>query len=329
MEDIIEKLKKYKLLGKGGAGFPTGLKWEAVKNAKGEKKFVVCNASEGEPETFKDGYILENFPDKVIFGIKIAMKVLGADSACIYLRRDYFYKFGHKLKALAGDMPLTLFKKIGGYIAGEETSLLEAIEGRRPEPRIRPPYPAESGLFGFPTLINNVETFYRVSEISEGKYAGMRFYSISGDIKNKGVYEFPESALISQILRETNNFPDFDFFVQAGGGASGEILLKKEIEKPLQGTGSIVVYDLKNTDPYSLMEKWADFFFQGNCDKCVPCREGIYRILEMAKEKKINKALMGEILFAMEETSFCPLGKSAAKPFRGLLDPVRGLVKKE
>jgi len=318
MEDIIEKIKKSKLLGRGGAGFPTGLKWEAVKNAKSEKKFVICNASEGEPETFKDGHILENFPDKVIAGIKIAMEAVGADSACIYLRHDYFYKFGHKLKELAGSS-ITLFKKTGGYIAGEETSLLEAIEGKKPEPRMKPPYPTESGLFGFPTLINNIETFYRVWEISEGKYNGKRFYSISGAVKNKGVYEFSENALISQILRETNNFPDFDFFVQAGGGASGEILLKEEIDKPSEGSGSIIVYDLKNTDPYLLMEKWADFFFQGNCDKCVPCREGIYRILEMAKAKKIDKAAIEEILFAMEETSFCPLGKGATKPFRGLL----------
>jgi NADH:ubiquinone oxidoreductase subunit F (NADH-binding) len=322
MEDIIEKLKKYNLLGRGGAGFPTGLKWEAVKNAKGEKKFVVCNASEGEPGTFKDGYILENFPDKVISGIKIALETLGAESACVYLRSDYFYKFGHRLKALAGALPLTLFKKAGGYIAGEETSLLEAIEGKRPEPRMKPPYPVESGLFGFPTLINNVETFYRVWEISKEKYEGKRFYSISGAIKNKGVFEFSENAFISQILRETNNLPEFDFFVQAGGGASGEILLKEEIDKPLQGAGSIVVYDLKNTDPYLLMEKWADFFFMGNCDKCVPCREGIYRILEMAKKKKIDKTIMDEILFALEETSFCPLGKGTAKPFRGLLEKI-------
>ncbi len=322
MEDIIEKLKKSNLTGRGGAGFPTGLKWEAVKNAKGEKKFVICNASEGEPETFKDGYILENFPEKVIFGIKIAMQSVGSDSACIYLRSDYFYKFGHRLKALAENMPLTIFKKAGGYIAGEETSLLEAIEGKRPEPRMKPPYPTENGLFGFPTLINNVETFYRVWEISEGKYDGKRFYSVCGAVKNKGVCEFSENTPISQILRETNNFPDFDFFVQAGGGASGEVLLKEEIDKPLCGVGSIVVYDLKRTDPYLLMEKWADFFFRGNCDKCVPCREGIYRLLEMAKRKKINKGVMEEILFTMEETSFCPLGKSATKPFKSLLEKI-------
>ena len=202
-KNIITKLKENNLLGRGGASFPTSIKWKTVKKAKAKKKYIICNGAEGEPNLFKDGFILQNYPKEVIEGIKIALKTIDHSSAYIYLRKDYYRKFKRKLEKLIKGLPITLFKKTGDYLAGEETSVFEAIEGERPEPRIKPPFPSQSGLWGYPTLINNVETFYCVAKIAKGKYKGTCFYSISGDIKNKGVYELPENYSISQILKET------------------------------------------------------------------------------------------------------------------------------
>jgi NADH:ubiquinone oxidoreductase subunit F (NADH-binding) len=319
-KDIITKLKKDKLLGRGGAAFPTGLKWEMVKSAKAKKKYIICNASEGEPNVFKDGFILKNYPEEVIEGVKIALETIDNSSAYIYLRKDYYAKFKKNLEKLIGNLPIKLFKKTGGYLAGEETSIFEAIEGKRPEPRIKPPFPPQAGLFDCPTLINNLETFYQVAKIAKNQYQKTRFYSISGEVKNEGVYQLSEDWSISQILKETKNWPDFDFFVQSGGGASGEILLSDELNQPARGQGAIVVFNRKKTNPFSLMKKWIDFFLEANCDKCVPCREGVYRMAEMLKKEKIDKEILSDLFFVLEETSFCALGKGVVVPFRSLIN---------
>jgi NADH:ubiquinone oxidoreductase subunit F (NADH-binding) len=216
-------------------------------------------------------------------------------------------------------------------LAGEETTLLNAIEGReRLEPRIKPPFPPQEGLWGYPTLINNVETFYFVSKIAKNEYKNTRFYSISGDVKNKGVFELSADCSIKQTLMETENYPNFDFFAQVGGGASGEILLEKELGRPVCGSGAILIFNKKKINPIALMKKWADFFIKENCDKCVPCREGTIRIKEILKEKKINKKKLQDIFFALKETSFCAFGKSVPLPFESLLSkvyPVRNFKK--
>jgi NADH:ubiquinone oxidoreductase subunit F (NADH-binding) len=323
-QDIISKLKKSGLKGRSGSSFPTGLKWESVKNAKASKKYVICNAAEGEPEVFKDDYILKNYPDKVIEGMKIALKTIDHSSGYIYINKEYFKKYGNKLKKLIGKLPISIFLKkteFGKYIGGEETSLIESIEGKRAEPRQKPPHPTQAGLFGYPTLVNNVETFYYVSKINENKYNNERFYCISGEVKNKGVFEFPEDWTIKKVLKETDNWPDFNFFVQVGGGAEGEIFLSKELDKPVKYLASIIVFNLK-TDPYSLMGKWVDFLMKGNCDKCVPCREGLYRLSEMIKKRKIDKNTLEDLFLVLEETSFCPLGRGATIPFKSLISKV-------
>jgi len=319
---IIEKLKKANLKGRGGAGFPTGLKWEMVKKSRAKRKYIICNGSEGEPNVFKDGFILKNYPEEIIDGIKIALEVINDSSAYIYLRKDYYQKFKNKLKKIIGRSPIILFKETGGYLCGEETTLLESIEGKKEEPRAKPPYPSEAGLWGYPTLINNVETFYYVAQIAKNNYQETRFYSLSGDVKNKGVYELPVKWTIKQILKKTNNFPRFNFFVQSGGGAAGEILTDKEINRPVKGTGAIIVYNLKKTKPVQLMKKWINFFLKENCGKCLPCREGVYRINEILNKNKIDKKLLEDLLFVLKETSFCPLGKSIATPFRDLINKI-------
>jgi NADH:ubiquinone oxidoreductase subunit F (NADH-binding) len=321
-ENIIAKLKENNLLGRGGAGFPTALKWESVKNTKAEKKYVVCNGSEGEIAVFKDGFILDNYPNDLVFGIKLALESVGASLAYIYLNKNYYKKFKSRLEKIVGNLPIKIIKKSGGYLAGEETALCEAIEGKRPEPKIKPPFPAQSGIFGYPTLINNVETFYYVAKIAKNEYRNTRFYSISGDVKNPDVYELPVNYSIKKVLKETGNYPKFNFFIQVGGGSSGEILLENEIGRSVCGAGAIIVYDMGKTDLMSLMKKWADFFTKENCDKCVPCREGIFRIAEMISNKKIKKDVMDDILFTLRETSFCSLGKSAVVPFESLLNKI-------
>lgn len=321
--DIIEKLKKAELKGRGGAEFPTGLKWEMVKKEKAEKKYVICNASEGEPGVFKDGYILENYPEEVVEGMKIAIKNLGDNvSGYIYLRKDYFEKFKEKLEKLVAKLPIELFCETGGYLCGEESTLIESIEGKREEPRVKPPFPTQKGLFGFPTLVNNVETFYYVSKIAKGEYKKTRFYSIcfahlpAGIIERepyrKGVFELSEDMTIGEILEKTKNTPPFEFFLQIGGGASGKIIKKEEIGEKVCGAGAIVIYNLKETDPVLLLKEWVSFFMRENCDKCVPCREGLFRIYEDLEDGKIDKKILNDIIFVLEKASFCGLGKGAA-----------------
>lgn len=322
MSDIISKLKESNLTGRGGAGFPTGLKWESVANEPSLKKYVVCNASEGEPNVFKDGYILENYANEAIEGMVLAMETVGAAEAYLYLNPNYFDKYETKLKQIIGDKSIHLFKKPHYYIGGEETVACNLIEGKKMEPRQRPPFISTVGLFGCPTLMNNVETFYYASKINKGEYKNTRFYSINGDVKNPGVYELPENATIAEILNQTNNWPDFEFFMQVGGGAVGEILLSREVEGPAKGAGSITIYNQTTADPYKIMENWADFFLNGNCDKCVPCREGIYRVKEIILKKDFKKEELEPLFDVLEKASFCALGRGAAAPFRGLISKV-------
>ena len=321
-EEIIEKIKESGLSGRGGAQYPTGFKWEAVKNAKGEKKYVICNASEGEPDTFKDKYILENFPEQVIEGISLALSAVGANEAYIFLRSGYYDAFKERLEGITGNLPIKLWRNNDGYLEGEETVLINCIEGDIKEPRLKPPYPTECGLYDCPTLINNVETFYAISQIHRGTYESDRFYSLSGDIKKPGVYKLSKNLTAFQVLQETGNLPERESFFQVGGGANGEILLAEELDRPVAGAGVIVVYDRQKTDLRALMEKWVRFFMEENCDRCVPCREGAYRIWEILQEGKLDDEKMDDIFFALDKTSFCPLGKGISLPLRSLRDKV-------
>ncbi len=265
---------------------------------------------------FKDGYILERYPQEVINGIKIALKTIGNSQAYIYLNKDYYARFSQTLKNLAGNMPIILFEKPSGYIAGEETSLLNAIEGKQAEPRVKPPYPTQSGLWGKPTLVNNVETFYCVSKIVKDEYQGQRFYSIEGDIKNKGVVELFETDTIKQTLKKTNNIPPFPYFAQIGGGACGEILLPEELDQPIKGAGSIIIFNKETTNVLDLMKNWVDFYVSQNCDKCAPCREGLFRIKELLYQNNLDQKILNDIFDALQKTAFCPLGRLAAAPFK-------------
>ncbi len=286
MDNIIEKIRKENLLGRSGSMFPVCLKWESVKNSDQKERYVICNASEGEVETFKDYYILKNHKEDVIEGINLAIKEMEAKRGYIYLNASYFDEFGKELQEFCGEK-IKVIKKRGGYIGGEETSVIEAIEGNVPEPRIKPPFPSQVGLWGLPTLVNNVETLYCVAKINKGEYEGERFFSIFGDAPNKGVFVFPKDISVRELLEKTNNIPSFDYFVQVGGGGGGDIMLPSEIDCTINSLGSVIIYN-KEIDKYQLMKKWANFFLEGNCDKCTPCREGLYRIMEMIEEEDFD-----------------------------------------
>jgi len=316
-KDIISKLKQSQLLGRSGSNFPTGLKWEIVKKSKAKRKYIICNGAEGEPGVFKDYFILKNYLEEVVNGVKIALKTIDDSAAFIYLRKDYFDKLEDKLKRLTKDYPILLFKKKGGYLSGDETSICEIIEGRAGEPRIKPPHISKAGLFGLPTLINNVETFYYVSKIAKDEYDKTRFYTISGKVKNPGVFQLPTNWSIKKILQKTNNYPKFKFFVKIGGKMMGEILLSQELNSQAKGAGAIIIYDAK-TKPLKLMKELSEFFMNENCDKCVPCREGIYRINDMFKKNRVDKKLLDDIIFVLKKTSLCSLGKGAAFSFESI-----------
>jgi len=315
--NIIQKLKKSELTGRGGAGFSTVLKWGMVKKARGAKKYVVCNASEGEPGVKKDWYLLEKYPEKIIDGMMIAIKYLKADEAFLYMNPDYYDSLQNKLKPLILNLPIKLFKKdhSAGYVGGTETTVLNHIEGHKIEPRLRPPFPVTKGLWGMPTLVNNVETFYDVSLINSGNYRNMRFYTIDGDCIRAGVYEFSEKISIKEILKKTDNYPDFDFFVQVGGGASGVILNSKQLDKEVGGSGSIRIYSFLKHNPLELMKAWADFFQKESCGQCVPCREGTFRLDQILNSEKKDWGIIKELLLNLEQSSLCGLGSAVPVPF--------------
>lgn len=309
---IIEKLRDSQLRGRGGAGFETWIKWKIVKESSAKQKYIICNGADGEIESSKDGFILDNYLEDVVNGILIAIREVGAQKAYIFLRKDYFDKYRKGLLVLAANQPIILFEKPEvGYIGGEETTICEIIEGREAKPRLKPPYLAENGLFGCPTLINNIETFYCVSKIAQDDYKGERFYYVSGKVKNKGIFVLPDSASIRDVLQETGNSPDFDYFVQVGG-YFGEIFLPDEIDSRFPAISSITVFDKNETDIYCLIEKIAEFFHKGNCDKCTPCREGSFLICEMAKNKSFDYEKVEQIIFSLENSSFCAFGRNMA-----------------
>ena len=328
-DNILKKIEDAGLVGRGGACFPTAIKWAAVKAALADKKqgYIIVNGAEGEPGVKKDGYIFQHHSEEVINGGYLADQFLGAakiKKIYIFLNHEYFKNYVAKLKIIlaakkykALGIKIEFFVKPENltYISGEETALLNLIEGKKVEPRLKPPYPTEHGLHGRPTLINNPETFYNVSLVATGNYEAQRFYTISGAVKHHGVYSLPANLSIAEVLRQTNNYPTAPFFVQVGGEASGEVLNSDQLAAPVDGAGSIMVYDKKHTDHSKIIKYWLNFYYTQSCGQCTTCREGTYRLWELANKKKIDK-LFWEIVATLEETSFCALGSSLPIPLK-------------
>lgn len=344
---IIEKLKEINLRGRGGAGFPTWKKWQMAKEHDSKEKFIVCNADEGEPGTFKDRYLLHKHFGKVIEGMIIAGYTIGAKKGFIYLRGEYIY-LKKSMNALLDkyrnnaflnkDFDIEIRLGMGAYICGEETALIESLEGKRGEPRNRPPYPIDTGLNDCPTVVNNVETFYDVSLIFElgeeyfSKFGtqnsrGLKLFSLSGDLENEGIYVIPYGTSLKELLNITEAK---DIYAIIVGGAQGEVVKKEDFHKKLAfealpSGGSIILLN-KNRDLLKVLENFLEFFIEESCGQCTPCRLGIKELLIGVKDLKkghlsinrLNKLM--DLAHTIKNTSKCGLGSGSVNAFISLVE---------
>lgn len=334
--NILNKISNAGLVGRGGASFPTAVKWAAVKKALVSKKigYIIANGAEGEPGVKKDAYILHHYPEEFLNGLYLADQFLGPakiKKIYIFLNHHSYDEAAPKLKELleakkfsAWRHKIEFFTKPDNlaYISGEETVICNLLEGKRTEPRLKPPYPTEHGLHSAPTLINNIETLYDVSLACQDKYHEKRFYTVTGAVKHPGVYDLSVHLMIEEVLRQTNNLPKEPFFVQIGGEASGEVLDDNQLERPIEGAGSIMVYDKKKTNHDKLIKYWLKFYKEQSCGQCSVCREGTYRLEEIMNAKKFDKKLFWEIVGTLEESSFCVLGASLPIPLKSYFNNI-------
>ncbi len=337
-EQVTDEIKASGLRGRGGAGFPCGIKWEGARKSPGDEKYVICNADEGEVGTFKDRYILERDPFTLIEGIAIAGYAIGAKTGYIYLRAEY-----HRLYALLANaitqtgqagllegFNLEIKEGAGAYVCGEESALMDSIEGRRGEARYRPPFPTSSGLWGKPTIINNVETLMNIPHImlngaewfngmGTERSKGTKVFSVSGDVSNPGVYEMVLGSSLRELVVELAGAQDIKM-VQIGG-ATGRILPDDKIDTPLAfenvlGAGAVIVFD-RSRDVIDVVCRTMEFLVEESCGKCTPCRQGTEVMVEIMerfrrgegrpKDLKDLEDLSGTMML----TSLCGLGQAA------------------
>jgi len=339
--EVIKEVKASGLRGRGGAGFPCGLKWEFTREAKGEEKYVICNADEGEVGTFKDRYILQHNPFSVIEGIIIAAYAVGAKGAYIYLRGEYHYLLDSLAKAIEQvkekgflqDLDIQIQEGAGSYVCGEESALMNSIEGKRGEVRYRPPFPATSGLFGRPTVINNVETLMNIPhiilngskwyrELGTEQSKGTKLFCVSGDVERPGVYEMELGCDLKELVVDIGGAKDIKM-VQVGG-STGKIIPSNMIEMPLcyetvLGSGAVTVFD-NSRDVIEFVYRTMEFLNEESCGKCVPCREGTEVMMEILGRLVKGEGVEGDIT-ALEElsnammlSSMCGLGQTAPIP---------------
>ncbi|MBR9692179.1 hypothetical protein GOV06_05340 [Candidatus Woesearchaeota archaeon] len=320
----INLIKEKVLLGRGGAGFPTGTKWEMVYNEPEKEKYLICNADEGEPGTFKDKFILEKNPELVIEGIKIAMFAIGAKKAFIYLRGEYEY-LENRLKKLIKKANIEIVVGAGAYICGDETAILESIEGKRGQARLKPPFPTVKGLYGKPTAINNVETLANVPLAIYYKdwNPNLRLYSLSGNVTKPGIYELPLGTKLCDLIKlgKPKNKIKAIYFGCFGGcmpHCEKTKLTPDDIcgKDCIHGAGTIIAVDEKHSI-VDVATNIAKFYEFESCGKCTPCREGTMRILALLENISLKNADMKdlntlqELAEVIKETSFCGLGQTS------------------
>jgi NADH:ubiquinone oxidoreductase subunit F (NADH-binding)/NADH:ubiquinone oxidoreductase subunit E len=348
-ERIIGELKESGLAGYGGAGFPTGVKWEAVA-AEPAPRYVVVNADEGEPGTIKDRYVMELRPHLMLEGMLIAMRFAEATEGLIYLREEYATARARLLDALAGlrtaglleGLSIELVIGAGAYICGEETAMLESMEGRRGMPRLKPPFPSQLGYLGRPTLINNVETLAHIPAIlREGGawYAGLgvngangaRLWSLSGAVREPGCYEAPNGITLRELVDGYAGGATEEIGAIVPGGAASGILPPDALDVPLTrdslrewgagvGSAGVQVFP-KSYSPLRLLAETMRFFAEESCQKCTPCRignRGMHHLLEELEHGRVvmPRWQVEEWLDAMVQTSICGLGQGAPFPMR-------------
>ena len=356
---VVEEVTKSGLRGRGGAGFPTGLKWGTVAKSPGTKKYIVCNGDEGDPGAFMDRSVLESDPHIVLEGMAIAAFAVGADQGYLYVRAEYPLAISRlqiaikQAKALgllgAGifETPFNFNVDIrigaGAFVCGEETALMASVEGKRGTPRPRPPFPAESGLWGCPTLINNVESFANISaiinkggawyaSIGTEKSKGTKVFALTGKIKNNGLIEVPMGIPLRQIIVEMGGGAPDGRQVKSvqTGGPSGGCIPADYLDTPvdyeslnklgsIMGSGGMVVMD-DSTNMVEIAKFYMEFCMEESCGKCIPCRAGtvqMFNLLEKITQRKATArdlAKLEELCDMVKNTSLCGLGQTAPNP---------------
>jgi NADH-quinone oxidoreductase subunit F len=355
--DVLAEVKNAGLVGRGGAAFPTGIKWEGAAQAAGRPKYIVCNADESEPGTFKDRVLMEDDPHRTIEGMIIAAHAVGASRGYIYVRGEYPYAFKVMSEALAEarqagligagilgsglDFDVEVRLGAGAYICGEETALLESIEGKRGFPRIKPPFPTTHGLFGKPTVINNVETFCNVPLILARGIAeyrrmgterspGPKLFCVSGQIARPGLYEVTFGVSLRHLLFDLAGGLNPGRKLQAVlmGGAAGAFATEKDLDVILSfeqlgaahlplGSGAVMVFD-DSADLRDVLKRLAHFFADESCGKCYPCQLGARRQYEIIRRAAAGNPIAGDrerlsdMGATMIDASLCGLGQTAA-----------------
>jgi len=329
MTDLIEKIEAANLVGRGGTEFPVARKWRAVMAAADPVKYVICNASEGEPGVKKDWVLLDEHTEQVCEGIRLACETIGAKKAWINCNHHYIdalqEKFDEQIARLAEHgVELIIFReKKDSYISGESSTLMNAIEGKPLQPRNKKTHAVEKGLWAKPTLIHNVESLWDVAAVAAGTYDGTRLYTISGAIDHPGTYRFPRDWMVQEILKKTKNHPENLYLAHVGGSASGPVWNQHQLDQPATGTGSIEVYD-HSLSARDLLLRWIEFFHAQSCGKCTPCREGTWQQLKMIEASTSDEDLPWQKLLELSElqkySSFCGLGRSIDIPLRSLYE---------
>ena len=357
--EVIQEVVKSGLRGRGGAGYPTGLKWSTVAKAVGKSKYVICNADEGDPGAFMDRSVLESDPHRVIEGMLIGAYAVGAAEGFIYVRAEYplaikrlktAIRHAERIGLLGSSICGTRFSfhidlrlGAGAFVCGEETALIASVEGKRGTPRPRPPYPAQEGLFGEPTLINNVETFANIApiirnggdwfaQIGTEKSKGTKVFALAGRVQNTGLVEVPMGVTLREIVFEIGGgIPDGRRFkaVQTGG-PSGGCLPAEVLDMPvdyeslaragsIMGSGGMIVID-ESSCMVDVAKYFMDFCMTESCGKCVPCRVGTYQMHRLlGKITNLSATpqditMLTELCDLLKNTSLCGLGQSAPNP---------------
>lgn len=354
-EDVLFELRESKLKGRGGAGFPTATKWTIVAAATSQPKYIICNADEGEPGTFKDRVLLMEYPELVFDGMLVAAYTIGAENGIIYLRGEYEYlkkSLEDYLQTMRDDnllgkdimnkkgfnFDITIRMGSGAYVCGEETALIESLEGHRGEARNRPPYPVNTGFMGAPTVVNNVETLASIPHIitkgglwfkkyGTDKSTGSKLFSVSGDCDKPGVYELPWGTRISELLEivGAKNVKA----VQVGG-ASGTCIPESGFNRILAYEdaatgGSIMIYN-ENRKMLQVLKNFMEFFVDESCGQCTPCRIGNVKLLEGIKLLEKGECTFAyvnqlkELGRTMQLASKCGLGQSSPNSFISILE---------
>lgn len=357
-QDLINELISSELKGRGGAGFPTGLKWKITAETSDDTKYMICNADEGEPGTFKDREILSMVPFKVLTAMAVCAHVIGARHGVIYLRGEYFFlkpelnkaisEFEYYCREINFDFTIRIFMGSGAYICGEETALFESMEGKRGEPRNKPPFPTTSGYEGKPTVINNVETLAHAYTIF--KYGAKRFYdlgvqysrgsklfSVSGDTPKPGIYELELGMSLADFVEE---FGDGDTKAVQVGGASGFLVPRKRFAETAIGyqgkltgislpTGGSMMLFNSSRSMFNVLDNYLEFFREESCGQCTPCRVGCQQLLmgiKAVKRGEKNARYLDKLLRlteTMKLTAKCGLGQSVANSFSSIVENFR------